>query len=83
MDISRERMKSHALLLSWAGLLGHRELIEVGSTAERQLCSGAAPVQHAAELGARSAGERERREGRANTGCEQCEKPESSLEEHC
>ena len=48
MDISRERRKSSPLMLSWAGLLGHGELIQVGSAAEKQLCPGAAPVHHTA-----------------------------------
>ena len=38
VDICRERRKSSPLLLSWAGLLGHREFIQVGRAAERQLC---------------------------------------------
>ena len=64
------------MLLSWAGLLTYRELIEVGSAAEKQLCPGAAPVHHAAGLGASSAAEREERRKRAYrlcgtiTGCE-------------
>ena len=57
MDISREmgRRKSPPLLLSWAGLLGHRELIQVGSAAERQLCPGAALLHRTAGLGECSA----------------------------
>ena len=65
MDISRERRKSSPLMLSWAGLLGHGELIQVGSAAEKQLCPGAAPVHHAAGLGESSAAEREERRKRA------------------
>jgi len=70
------KKKSLPLLLSWIWLLGHRELIEVGSTAERQLCPGAAPVHHAAGVGASSAADREERRKRAYrlcgiiTGCE-------------
>jgi len=52
MDICRERRKSPPLLLSWAGLLGHGELIQVGTAAQRQLCPGADPKHHAAGLGA-------------------------------
>jgi len=62
-------MKSPPLLLSWAGLLGHRELIEVGSATERQLCPGAAPVHCAAGLGTSSAAEREERRKRAYRLC--------------
>ena len=57
MHISRERRKSPPLLLSWAGLLGHRELIQVGSAAERQLCPGAALLHSTAGLGVWSAGD--------------------------
>ena len=69
MDICRERRKSPPLLLSWAGLLGHRELIQVGSATERQLCPGAAPVHYAAGLGTSSAAEREDRRKRAYRLC--------------
>ena len=69
MDICRERRKSPPLLLSWAGLLGHRELIQVGSATERQLCPGAAPVHYAAGLGKSSAAEREDRRKRAYRLC--------------
>ena len=54
VDIYRERRKS-PLLLSWAGLLGHRELIQVGSAAERQMCPGAALLHSTAGLGECSA----------------------------
>ena len=50
MDICRERRKSPPVLLSWAGLLGHRELIKTGSAAERQLCPGAALLHSTAGL---------------------------------
>ena len=63
------KKKSLPLLLSWIWLLGHRELIEVGSTAERQLCPGAAPVHYAAGLVASSAAEREDRRKRAYRLC--------------
>ena len=48
------------LLLSWAGLLGWRELMAAGRAAERQLCPGAAPVQSTAGLRALPAGSEER-----------------------
>jgi len=38
------------LLLSWAGLLGWRQIMASGSAAERQLCPGAAPLQSTAGL---------------------------------
>ena len=45
------------VVLSWAGLLGWRELSwQAGSAAERQLCPGAAPLQSAAGLRALPAG---------------------------
>ena len=65
VDICRERRKSPPLLLSWAGLLGHRELIQVGSAAERQLCPGAAHVHHTTGLEASSAGDGEEIKKRA------------------
>ena len=39
----------------WAGLLGQRELLKVGSAAERQLCPGAALLHRTAGLGECSA----------------------------
>ena len=36
-------------------LLGHRELLQVGSDAERQLCPGAALLHSTTVLGVRSA----------------------------
>jgi len=52
MDISREigGRKSPPVLLSWAGLLGHRKRIIAGSAAERQLCTGGALLYSSAGL---------------------------------
>jgi len=65
VDICRERRKSPPLLLIWAGLRGHTELIQVGSAAERQLCPGAAHVHHTTGLEASSAGDGEEIKKRA------------------
>ena len=48
MDICRERRKSPPLLLSWAGLLGHRELIQVGRAEGRETAvpRSSSSVQH-------------------------------------
>ena len=48
MDICRERRKSPPLLLSWDGLLGHRELIQVGRAEGRETTvpRSSSSVQH-------------------------------------
>ena len=48
MDICRERRKSPPVLLSWDGLLGHRELIQVGRAEGRETAvpRSSSSVQH-------------------------------------
>ena len=48
VDICRERRKSPPLLLSWTGLLGHRELIQVGRAEGRETAvpRSSSSVQH-------------------------------------
>ena len=86
MEMSRESSgeeKWHPLLLSWAGLWGHRELKEVGSAAERQLQAKAASLHRSAGLGAQPAGGTGRGEkGERDEGSVGCERAVSSPEEH-
>ena len=49
------RIRSLSVMLIWAALLGHRELLQVGSAAERWLYSGAALLHSTTVLEVRSA----------------------------
>ena len=82
VDICRERRKSSPLLLSWAGLLGHKEFIQVAGQ-QRDSCAHEQLLCTKQKGWGRDLQETGTRVGRELTGCVECGQAVSSLNKHC